>query len=112
MLLVFGHFALPFLLLLRIDAKLSLPVMIPLCLWVWLMHFCDMSFNIMPVLHPSNFVLHWMDVACMMFFAGVLALVFIRYFNSHPPYPVKDPRLGEALGVHHAGARAPIAAAE
>jgi hypothetical protein len=112
MLLVFGHFALPFLLLLRIDAKLSLPVMIPLCLWIWLMHFCDMSFNIMPVLHPANFVVHWMDIACVMFFAGALSLVFIKYFNSHPPYPLKDPRLGEALGVHHAGTRAPIAAAE
>jgi hypothetical protein len=112
MVLVFGHFALPFLLLLRIDAKLSLPLMIPLCLWVWLMHFCDMSFNIMPVLHPANFVVHWMDIACVMFFAGALSLVFIKYFNSHPPYPLKDPRLGEALGVHHAGTRAPIAAAE
>jgi hypothetical protein len=112
LILVFGHFFLPFLLLLRIDAKLTLPVMIPLCAWAWMMHFCDMSFNIMPLIHPDGFVLHWMDIACMAFFAGVLSLVFIKYFNSHPPYPLKDPRLGEALGVHHAGARAPIAAAD
>jgi hypothetical protein len=112
MILVFGHFALPFLLLLRIDAKLALPLMIPLCIWAWLMHFCDMSFNIMPLIHPGGFVIHWMDVACMAFFAGALSLVFIKFFTSHPPYPLKDPRLGEALGVHHAGARAPIAAAE
>jgi hypothetical protein len=110
--LVFGHFFLPFLLLLRIDAKMALPLMIPLCVWVWMMHFLDMSFNIMPLIHKANFVLHPLDIACMMFFAGVLSLVFIKFFNSHPPYPVKDPRLGEALGVHHAGARAPIAAAD
>lgn len=112
MLLVFGHFALPFLLLLRIDAKLSLPLMIPLCGWVWLMHFVDMSFNIIPLVSPKNFQVHILDIACMMFFAGVLSLVFIKYYKSHPPYPIKDPRLGEALGVHHAGARAPIAAAD
>lgn len=112
LILVFGHFFLPFLLLLRIDAKLSLPLMIPLCIWAWMMHFCDMSFNIMPLIHPHGFVLHWMDLACMAFFAGALSLVFIKFFNSHPPYPLKDPRLGEALGVHHAGARAPIAAAD
>lgn len=112
MLIVFGHFAFPFLALLRIDAKLSLPLMIPLCIWAWLMHFCDMSFNIMPVLHPGNFVLHWMDIGCMALIGGVLALVFIKYLNSHPPYPLKDPRLGEALGVHHSGSRAPIAAAD
>jgi hypothetical protein len=104
MVLIFGHFAFPFLTLLRIDAKLSLPIMIPLCIWGWLMHFCDMSFNIMPVLHNKNFNLHWLDLTCMAFFAGVLALVFIRYFKSHAPYPIKDPRLGEALGVHHTGA--------
>ncbi len=104
MVLIFGHFAFPFLTLLRIDAKLSLPIMIPLCIWGWLMHFCDMSFNIMPVLHNKNFNLHWLDLACMAFLAGVLSLVFIRYFKSHAPYPIKDPRLGEALGVHHAGA--------
>jgi hypothetical protein len=112
MLMIFGHFAFPFLTLLRIDAKLSLPVMIPLCVWGWLMHFGDMSFNIMPVLHPEGFMLHWMDLACLAFFAGVLSLVFIKYFTSHPPYPVKDPRLREALGVHHAAALPPAAAPE
>ncbi|HEY2951506.1 MAG TPA: hypothetical protein VGK40_02930 [Verrucomicrobiae bacterium] len=112
MLIVFGHFLVPFLCLLRIDAKLSLPLMIPLCIWAWMMHFCDMSFNIMPVIHPKGFVLHWMDLGCMAFIGGVLSLVWLKYFRSHPPYPIKDPRLGEALGVHHAGARPPIAAAE
>jgi len=112
MLLIFGHFAFPFLAMLRIDAKLSLPLMIPLCLWGWAMHFCDMSFNIMPVIHPDGFVLHWLDLACLAFFAGVLSLVFIKYFKSHHPYPVKDPRLGEALGVHHVGAMPPAVARE
>jgi len=100
MLLIFGHFALPFLSLLRIDAKLWLPLMIPLCAWTWMMHFADMSFNIMPVLHPNSFVLHWADIGCMAFFAGVLSMVFLKYYFSHAPYPLKDPRLGEALGVH------------
>ena len=101
MLLIFGHFALPFLSLLRIDAKLWLPLMIPLCAWNWMMHFADMSFNIMPVLHPDNFVVHWADIGCLMFFAGVLSLVFLKYYFSNPPYPLKDPRLAESLGVHH-----------
>jgi hypothetical protein len=112
MILIFGHFALPFLLLLRIDAKLSLAVMIPLCMWILLMHFVDMSFNIIPLISPNNFQVHILDLVCMAFFAGVLSMVFIKYYKSHPPYPIKDPRLGEALGVHHAGTRAPVAAAD
>jgi hypothetical protein len=100
MLLVFGHFLFPFLTLLRIDTKLKLTVMIPLAIWAWLMHFCDMSFNIMPLISPKGFTVNPLDLACMAFIGGVLSLVFIKYFKSHQPYPVNDPRLGEALGIH------------
>jgi len=97
MVIVFGHFLVPFLALLRIDFKLKFSVMIPLCLWAWLMHFCDLSFNIMPTPHPDGFVLHWLDLACMAFIGGVLAKIFLAMFAKHPPYPLRDPRLKEAL---------------
>ncbi len=100
MLMIFGHFFLPFLLLLRIDTKLSSTVMVPLAAWAWLMHFCDLSFNIMPVMHPEGFVVHWLDVACMAFMGGAMALWFIRNFNAHAPFPQKDPRMSECLGVY------------
>lgn len=110
LLLVFGHFFIPFLALLRIDAKLSLPLMIPLVGWAWAMHFIDMSFNIVPELHPAGFHLSWLDFTCLAFIGGVLATMFLKYFRAHAPYPIKDPRLAEGLGVHHVGARPPIAA--
>lgn len=98
--IIFGHFFLPFLTLLRIDAKLNLAVMIPLCVWAWLMHFCDMSFNIMPVIHPEGFVLHWQDVACWAFMAGLLAHLFIKSYRQHPPFPQRDPRIAESMGIY------------
>lgn len=100
MLLIFGHFFLPFLLLLRIDTKKSLTVMLPLAGWAWAMHFADLSFNIMPVLHKEGFVLHPLDLACLMFMGGVLTLWFLRNFRAHAPFPQKDPRMAEALGIH------------
>jgi len=100
MLMIFGHFFLPFLLLLRIDTKMSFTVMLPLAAWAWLMHFCDLSFNIMPVLHPDGFGIHWLDLACFAFMGGILAKGFIRNFNAHPPFPQKDPRMAECLGIH------------
>ena len=100
MVIIFGHFFVPFLALLRIDVKLKLPVMIPLCIWAWLMHFCDLSFNIMPIPHPDGFVLHWLDLACMAFIGGVLAKIFLAMFAKHPVYPLRDPRLKEALTSH------------
>jgi len=100
LLIIFGHFLVPFLTLLRIDVKMNPSVMVPLAIWALLMHFCDGSFNIMPVIHPDGFVLHWLDLGCLALFAGVLSTVFLKYLHAHPPYPLKDPRLGESLGVH------------
>jgi hypothetical protein len=31
---------------------------------------------------------------------GVLAKAFLRDLNRYPPYPVKDPRLAEAMGLY------------
>lgn len=99
--IIFGHFFIPFLLLLRIDVKVSkLWIMIPLGLWAWAMHFADLQFNIMPAKHPDNFVLHWMDLACMAFIGGLLAKVFLKSLYSHPIVPLKDPRFAEAMDIY------------
>jgi hypothetical protein len=100
LIILFGHFFLPFLALLRIDAKLSLQVMVPMCVWAWLMHYADMTFNIKPVLNPDGLRVHWLDVAAFAFMAGVLGMVFLRYFQAHPPYPQRDPRIAETMGVY------------
>ena len=82
MVIIFGHFFVPFLALLRIDVKSVFTFMVPLCVWTWLMHCVDLSFNIMPVLHPDGFPLQWiwLDVGCWAFMAGVLAKVFLREY--------------------------------
>ena len=100
MLIVFGHFLIPFLSLLRIDAKLSLPVILPVCAWAWLMHFCDMSWNVMPIFRPDGFRLTVTDIGCWLFIGGVAGTAWLKGFAANAPYPLKDPRLAEALGVH------------
>jgi hypothetical protein len=98
--IIFGHFFVPFLLLLRIDVKLIFPIMSALAAWAWLMHYCDMQFNIMPALHEDGFVLHWIDIACMAFFGGLLAKIWMASYFKHPPFPQRDPRIAETLGVY------------
>lgn len=102
MITIFGHFLVPFLVLLRIDAKLKLPVMIPLCLWCMICHYCDLSFNIMPLYHPDGFPGQWiwLDAGCIAFMGGVLTRVFLKSFHSHPAYPQRDPRFAEAMEVY------------
>lgn len=102
MVLVFGHFLAPFLALLRIDVKLVFKFMVPLCLWVGLMQYADLAFNISPVLHPNGFPWRWLwlDAGCIAFMGGVLAKAFLRDLRRYPLLPLKDPRLSEALGLY------------
>ncbi len=104
MLIVFGHFFVPFLSLLRIDAKHCLPVMVPMAVWAWLMHYADMSFNIKPVYNPGgesiSFASLVLSIGSMALMAGVFAKWFLKEFNAHPSFPQKDPRIAETVGVY------------
>lgn len=103
MVIIFGHFFIPFLGLLRIDVKNVFSYMVPMCIWAWLMHWVDLSFNIMPALYPNGYPWQWLwlHFGCWAFMAGVTAKVFLWQYAKHPPYPVKDPRLIEAMGMYH-----------
>lgn len=100
--IIFGHFFIPFLMLLRIDFKLKLKVMLPLAAWAWLMHFFDLEFQIMPALHTKSIFTFGLisDAGCVLILVGILIKVFISSLNRYPLYPLKDPRMAEALEVY------------
>src|SRR5262245_42493612 len=95
MIIIFGHFFVPFLGLLRIDVKSVFPYMTAIAGWAWLMHYFDLSFNIHPVAHPDGYPWQWiwLDFGCLAFMLGFLAKFFLARFAASPPYPLKDPRL-------------------
>lgn len=101
MLIIFGHFFLPFILLLPARVKMSFKLMIPLCLWAWLMNYADLAFNVLPARHTQGYPLQWLwlQFGCMAFMGGLLGWVFLKNFNAHAPYPKRDPRLHEAMGL-------------
>jgi hypothetical protein len=104
MVLIFGHFFVPFFLLLSVKAKTSFKVILPVCAWAWLMHFVDLSFNILPAA-PLNrggypFQWLWLQFGCFAFMAGFLGQVFLKKLNAHAPFPKRDPRLHEAMGIN------------
>jgi hypothetical protein len=100
--IIFGHFFVPFLMLLRIDWKLKLIPMLPLAAWAWFMHFVDMEFQIAPAYRQSGILSAGLvsDVGCVLLFAGILAKVFMATYNRFPAYPKKDPRMAEALDIY------------
>lgn len=101
--IIFGHFFLPFLALLRIDVKSNFALMVPIAAWAWLMHFVDMTFNILPVQFKAGFPFQWiwLPLGIMAFMGGLLARAFLKNFAGAAPFPLKDPRLVEAMGLYH-----------
>jgi hypothetical protein len=101
MILILGKVMVPFFTLLPIHTKTNFKVLIPICLLIVVMHASDIAFNILPAWHPGGHHLKWifLPVGCLLFMGGLLGTIFISKFNAHPPYPQRDPRLLEAMGV-------------
>ena len=100
MVIIFGHFFLPFLTLLRIDVKLRPAFIVPLAAWAWLMHYCDMYFNIMPGLHREGVHLAFTDIGLFLLMGGWMANRFMATYFSAPLYPQRDPRMAEGLEIY------------
>ena len=98
--LIVGHFVIPFLALLRIDGKLTNKLMVPVFIWVVLMHYMDMTFNVMPEIHADGPSPALADLGAFLLLGGSLAMIFIGNLFDHPICPLRDPRMGEALERH------------
>jgi hypothetical protein len=101
MVIIFGHFFFPFLMLLRIDWKLKPAIIVPLAGWAWLMHYLDMHFNVMPMLHKGGFHLAFVDIGLFLLIGGFLTRQFLATLHSAPVYPQRDPRIAEAMDVSY-----------
>ena len=103
MVLIFGHFLLPFLVLLPICVKSNFKIMFWVCAWAWAMNFADLAFNILPVLHPHGYPFKWLwlQLGCLAFMGGLLSRVFVKNVNAHAPFPIRDPRRLEAMGIKY-----------
>lgn len=99
--LVIGHFIIPFFTLLPRANKRNLKLLGFFAGWMMLMHFCDLYWQIMPVLHAKGVALHWMDAAAWLAVGSAYGLVFWQGLKEKPLVPVGDPRLEQCLAFHN-----------
>jgi len=95
--LIFGHFAIPFLYLMSRHVKRHMNGLFVGAIWLLAMHYVDMYWLVMPnhdtaTPHPS-----WIDLAGLLGPAGILAFLVAWKAQKGPLYPLKDPRLIESL---------------
>lgn len=112
MVLIFGHFLLPFLYLLFYKNKFGARIRL-ICGWILAMHLIDLYFNILPGKLPAPEAVGGyevrsvglglplvFDLAMIIGVGGLLAWAFLRSSRETKLIPVNDPRILESLQAH------------
>jgi hypothetical protein len=94
-LLLLGHFALPFLLLLSRDLKRHSGLLAKVALAVVVMRLIDIIWLVAPAFETHGVPLHWMHVVIPVGLAGLWMFAFTRNLRSRPLLPVNDPYFRE-----------------
>jgi hypothetical protein len=95
--IIFGHFALPFVLLLSSDIKKNGGTLIGVAITVILMRIVDLFWNIGPMHHENTFGVTWLDVVTPLALGGVWIALFLWQLQSRSLLPLGEPYLAEAL---------------
>ncbi|MBI4510424.1 MAG: hypothetical protein HY698_12375 [Deltaproteobacteria bacterium] len=101
LILLFGHFVVPFLFLLSRHTKRNPTTALVGAAFMLIMHYVDLYWLVMPTLdhhgaHPS-----WIDLAGLLGPLGLLAFHVAKKAADGPLYPLKDPRLAETKKVEN-----------
>jgi hypothetical protein len=93
MIIVFGHFVVPFMLLLPRAVKRNLTLLKIIAIWIVIVHWIDLYWVIQPSFSPRGATFSWMDLAGLLGIGGIFLWSFMRRYASHALVPVNDPRL-------------------
>jgi hypothetical protein len=100
-LLAAGHFVLPFFFLMPRSIKRKPGTLAAGAAWMLVMNYLDVTWLVMPSLHPHGVALGLVDVVCLVGILGLFVGVFARLTAGAPLVPIKDPRLAESLGFEN-----------
>ena len=97
MLLVFGRFFGPFLILLLISIKKHPRQLSWVAAWILFMQLIDIYVVVLPALHGTGIHVSLWDFAALIGIGASLAFVYLRMVGKTSLFPVRDPRLVESL---------------
>jgi hypothetical protein len=97
LLLVIGHFALPFALLLSRDLKRNFKLLASIAVFVLFMRLVDLFWQISPYFRSAGFGVSWMDFTAAAGLVGIWLAYFLTQLEKRPLLPPNEPMLEEAL---------------
>ncbi len=96
MLLIFGHFVLPFALLLSADLKKQAPKLMIVALWLLAMRWLDFYWQAAPSMTDAA-AFHWLNLAVPIGLGGVWLALLLGQLKGRAIVPVRDPALEEVM---------------
>jgi hypothetical protein len=100
--LLFGHFIIPFLVLLPRGTKRNLRILKYSSIWIVIFQFIDFYWQMMPnFAHGGGVAPHWLDIACPVAIMSAFALLFWNRMKAHAIIPVGDPRFEQGLNFQN-----------
>jgi hypothetical protein len=96
-----GHFLVPFAFLMSRHMKRNTLTLSVAAVFLLVMHWFDMAFQILPTVDHHGFHLAWTDVAAMLGVFGLFLAMTLRNVIATPLIPQRDPRLPESLHFHN-----------
>jgi len=97
LLLVVGHFALPFALLLSRDLKRNFKFLAGVAVFILFMRLVDLYWLVTPTFRKEGFGLHWLDLTVPCGIVGIWLAYFLMQLEKRPLMPLNEPLLEEAL---------------
>ncbi len=95
--LLIAHFIIPFLVLLPRSSKRILPVLGFMCVWLLVMQWFDLHWLAMPVLHPDDAGVHFLDLVSWLGLFGIFVGSAMYRLTRHSLVPERSPYLADSL---------------
>jgi hypothetical protein len=99
--LCFGHFVVPFYLLLFRQIRRDPFWLGFLAVWLLGFHYLDLYWLIMPVLYPKGAQPDWLDISVLAAIVLACGAVITHACRSRPLLPIGDPRLSESIAFQN-----------
>jgi hypothetical protein len=99
--LVVGHFAIPFCILLSRPFKQNSAKLVWLAVWLVLMRYLDLYWNIEPNFSREHFHYTWVDAVVPIGMLGLWLAYFFWNLRKRPLVVLHDPHLRAVLGKQH-----------
>jgi hypothetical protein len=97
LIIIFGHFVLPFIALITRAAKRSVIFLSSVSIWILVMHYLDFYWLILPTHYRDGIHFNIYDIAPLLGIGGLFVWYFWRLHSSKPVIAVGDPTIGNSL---------------